>query len=306
MSTNTLWVESYRPKSLSGYIFQDETQKKIIEGWIAKRDIPNLLLSGIQGSGKTTLSKIIVNELEMDESDVMTINASDENSVDTIREKIKGFAESYAFSGFKIIRLEEMDYLSLNAQATLRNLMEEASDNCRFIGTCNYENKVIPALRSRMQQFFFKAPNLEAVYLNVADILIQENVQFEVDDLDKFIRAAYPDVRKIINMVQQHTFEGLLLPANAQNTADYKFQALDLLRASKLDDLKDLILQSVAPSEYEDVFRFIYENMMECPLMKKNPDESVIVIADYLDKHGRVAVPEINMSALFSSLKRIG
>lgn len=306
MSTNTLWVEAHRPLSLSGYIFQDDTQRKIIEGWIAKRDIPNLLLSGIQGSGKTTLSKIIVNELQMDESDVMTINASDENSVDTIREKIKSFAESYAFSGFKIIRLEEMDYLSLNAQATLRNLMEEASDNCRFIGTCNYENKVIPALRSRMQQFFFKAPNLESVYMTVADILLKESVEFEVDDLDKYVRGSYPDVRKIINTIQQHVISGKLTSANSSNTADYKFVALDLLRANKLNDLKDLILQTVAPSEYEDVFRFIYENMLESPLMRKHPDDAIITIADYLDKHGRVAVPEINMSALFSSLQRIG
>lgn len=309
---NRLWVEKYRPQTLDDYVWQDESQKSQILRFLKDGEIPHLLLKGIQGSGKTTLSKILVRELideDNQDIDVMLINASDENSVDTIRDKITNFAEGYSLGKFKIVQLEEMDYLTPNAQAVLRQVMEECSDTCRFIGTCNYDNKIIPALKSRMQEFNFKAPNKDQIMLFVANILAQEGVEIttqeHIDILHRYIDVSYPDIRKLINLLQQNIVDGNLVPPSTDDKAgDYKFVILDLLQSNNFRQLRKTVCDQVGRDEFDDVYRFLYENIHLAPKFSKAEDQeaAIVIIGDYLNRHAIVGDPEINIAGMFIKL----
>jgi replication factor C small subunit len=207
-----LWVEKYRPTSVKDYVFRDIKQKKQVSSWVDSGAIPHLLFSGAAGTGKTTLAKVLLNELGVDGGDVMMINASNENNVDTMRTKINGFASSLPFSGdFKYVLLDEADYLSPNAQAILRNMMETYSTTCRFVLTCNYPNKVIPAIHSRCQGYHIEKLDTQEFTARVATIAITEGVDCRpIETLDIYVRSTYPDLRKCINMVQQNVVDGKL------------------------------------------------------------------------------------------------
>ncbi len=260
-SNHKLWVEKYRPQTVDEYIFHDNAQKTAVMKMIADKSIPHLLLSGVQGSGKTTLAQILINEMDVDETDVITINASDENSVDTIRDKIKSFITTFAMGEFKIVHLEEADYITPNGQGVMRRMMEEYSDTARFILTCNYENKIIPAVKSRCQQFRFKAGDKVDIAEYAAGILMAEKVKFDLDTLDKYIAIGYPDVRKIVNLLQQYTSDGVLsLPLSDKEAGDYKFKLLDFIERDKWLDARLLCCENVVAEEWEEVYRFLYEN----------------------------------------------
>ncbi len=294
------WVEKYRPQKLEDYIFHDKSQQDYFKTRLADGDIPHLLLSGVQGSGKTALSGVIVNELGIDDTDVMRINCSDE-MVDAIREKVKNFAGTYSFSKFKVVQLEEMDYLSLNGQALLRNVMEEYYDNCRFIGTCNYEHKVIPALKSRMTQFHFKAPVKEEVLMKAGEILALEDVEFDLETLEKFVDAAYPDIRKVINLLQSSVKNGKLQAKTEEsNDGDYRFQVIDLLAAGDLHGVRKCVCENAAKEEYEEIYTFMYRNIDKVPKFKdvNKFEMGIVKIAEYLYKNSLVADQEINFAAL--------
>lgn len=305
---HSLWVEKYRPQTLSDYVFHDTNQKIAIERMVADRSIPHLLLSGVQGSGKTTLSIVLINELDMDDTDVLTINASDENNVDTIRDKIKSFVSTFAMGDFKIVHLEEADYLTPNAQAVLRRMMEEFSESARFILTCNYENKIIPAVKSRCQHFRFTKHNIDDVTESVAKILLEEHIGFDLDLLDKYVRVGYPDIRKIINTLQQNSNQGKLLPMVSEHqVGDYKFELLDLLQNDDWNGARTLTCGEVAAEEWEDVYKFLYENLDKAPKFSTQSkwEEGIVVIADHLYKHSLVADPEINAAAMYIRLGQI-
>lgn len=302
---NLLWVEKYRPTSIDEYIFQDNQQKMAIERMIAEKNIPHLLLSGVQGSGKTTLAQILVNEMNLDETDVIVINASDENSVDVIRDKIKGFVSTYAMSDFKIVHLEEADYITPNGQGVMRRLMEEFSDTARFILTCNYENKIIPAIKSRCQHFRFKASDKVDIAEYAAGVLVSEKVKFDLDTLDKFVAIGYPDVRKIVNLLQQHTSNGKLeLPRVSGEAGDYKFKIIQLLEQDKWSQIRELCCENVVAEEWEEIYRFLYENIHRAPKFQNNDkwENAIVTIADHLYKHALCADPEINAAAMFIRL----
>lgn len=303
-----LWVEEYRPKTLDSVIFQDESLKSKFGTYIKSREIPNLLFSGVQGSGKTTLSRVLVRELKIDPADIMTINCSDE-MIDALRDKVKSFAYSMPIGKFKVVQLEEFDYLSQNGQALLRAIIEDTSAVTRFIATCNYENKIIPAIKSRFQQFNFKAPDQEAVYVLMAEILEKENVEFEFDVLDAFVSATYPDIRKTINLLQQYSQGGKLQPmtGSGNSSADWKFKLIDLLKGTDYRAMRKLVCENCSRDEYDDVFRFLYENISKSVKFKDpaKEEEAIVIIADHLYRHGICSDGEINIASLFITLGNI-
>ena len=305
---NKVWVEKYRPTIKDEYIFHDKTLEAAVNKMIADKSIPHLLLSGVQGSGKTTLSQILVSELGVDETDVLVINASDENSVDVMRDKIKGFISTFAMGDFKVVRLEEADYITLNGQGVLRNMMDDYQEVARFILTCNYENKIIPALKSRCQQFRFKAGDKIDITEYVAGILMAEKVKFDIDTLDKFVAIGYPDIRKIVNLLQQHTSETGVLHLPLQDEAgDYKFKLLDFIERDKWLDARLLCCENVVAEEWEDIYRFLYENLEKAPKFQNHDkwEAGIVILADRLYKHGIVADPELNAAAMFIQLTQV-
>lgn len=303
-----LWVEKYRPQTVEDYLFQDHTQKQAILKMVAEQSIPNLLLSGVQGSGKTTLALMLIKELELEDTDVLVINASDENSVDIIRDKLKGFISTYGLGAYKVVLLEEADYITANGQAVMRRLMEEFSETARFILTCNYEHKIIPAVRSRCQHYRFKAFDKNDIAERVATILMKEHVKFDLDKIDKYVSAGYPDIRKIINLLQQHTFDNVLQDPSSQGEAgDYKFELLDLIERDSWFEIRKLLCGNVAAEEWEDIYRFLYENINKAPKFSTQErwESAIVIIADHLYKHSAVADPEINAAAMFIRLAQV-
>jgi DNA polymerase III delta prime subunit len=261
---NSLWVERYRPSTVENYIGNEHLLTKVA-GFLENGDIPHLLLYGKAGTGKTTLAKIIIKSIECD---YMVINASDENGVDTIREKIKNFASTVGFKPYKILLLDEADYLTTAGQAILRNLMETFSSHCRFILTCNYVEKIIEPVQSRCQTFQILPPSKKEVAVHISKLLKSEGVQFEVKDLVPIIDASYPDIRKIINTCQMNSVKGVL-KVDAKNLLenDYKGKVVDILKST--DDKRNKYMnmrQTIADSrvtDFSDLFSILYEKVDE-------------------------------------------
>ena len=205
-----LWVEQYRPKDVDGYVFRDEAQREQVKQWIKDGSIPHLLFSGAAGIGKTTLAKILINALNVNEYDVLEINASRTNSVDDVRLKITNFVSTMPFGTFKVVLLDEADYLSPNAQAALRGVMEEYSQTARFILTCNYPHKIIPAIHSRCQGFHIEKVDHTEFTARAATVLVNEGADFDLDVLDTYVKSTYPDLRKCLNLLQMNTVDGKL------------------------------------------------------------------------------------------------
>jgi DNA polymerase III delta prime subunit len=261
---HTLWVEKYRPSKLEDYVGNEHLKSKV-EGYLESGDIPHLLLYGKAGTGKTTLAKLIVNSVDCD---YMIINASDENNVDTVRNKVKSFASTIGFKPFKVIILDEFDYMTPNAQAILRNLMETFSRHCRFILTCNYVEKVIEPIQSRCQTFQIVPPTKKDVAIQISKILQSEGVKFEIKDLVPIIDSAYPDIRKIINTCQLNSIKGEL-KLDVQNLLenDYKTKILDILKSkddkrNKYMKIRQTLIDSRA-TDFTELFTLLYDKVEE-------------------------------------------
>lgn len=305
---NALWVEKFRPQTVDQYIFHDPQQRAAVMRMINEKSIPHLLFSGVQGSGKTTLAQILVRAMGLDECDALTINASDENSVDTIRDKIKSFVTTVAMGPFKIVHLEEADYITPQGQGILRRMMEEYSDSARFILTCNYDYKIIPPIKSRCQQFHFKAADKNDIAEYVTQILSFEKIKFDLTVLDKYITYGYPDIRKIVNMVQQNSINGNLNQPHTEGTSgDWKFDLIDMVERDKWLDARKLVCANVIAEEWTDLYRFLYENLHRAPKFhdKDKWEEGILTIAKHLYQHSIVADPEICAAACFIELGKL-
>ena len=302
-----LWTEKYRPKDIDGYVFRDNEQKSQVKSWIDSGAIPHLLFSGAPGVGKTTLAKILINQLEIDSYDVLEINASRENSIDTIRDKITGFVQTMPFGDFKVVLLDEADYISPNGQAALRGVMETYHASARFILTCNYPNRVIPALHSRCQGFHIERVDLTEFTARVATVLVEEGVNFDLDTLDTYVRSTYPDLRKCLNLCQMNSQDSKLGKPKGDEgaSADWRISAVELFKAGKIIEARKLMCSTVRPEEMEDVFRWMYDNLELFSDTQEGQDSAIVIIKNGLVNHSFVADPEINLSATMVELAQI-
>jgi len=302
----TLWTEKYRPKTINGYVFRDDAQKSQVNHWIEQKTIPHLLFSGNAGIGKTTLAKILLNELNINDLDILEINASRTNSVEDVRDKIVNFVQMIPFGDFKVVLLDEADYLSPNAQAALRGVMEEYHTTARFILTCNYPNRIIPALHSRCQGFHIERVDITEFTARVATILVEENIEFDLDTLDTFVKATYPDLRKCINTVQMNSMSGTLHTPEKGDTgdADYKIEMVELFKKGKISEARKLVCAQARPEEIEDIYRWLYDNVAIFGEESKQ-EAAILWIKQGMVDHTLVIDPEINLAATLIRLAHI-
>ena len=302
-----LWTEKYRPRDIDGYVFRDDSQRQQVQGWIQSKSIPHLLFSGAPGVGKTTLAKILINQLGIDDYDVLEINASRENSVDTIRDKITGFVQTMPFGIFKVVLLDEADYISPNGQAALRGVMETYHASARFILTCNYPNRVIPALHSRCQGFHIERVDVTEFTARMDTVLVAESVEFDLDTLDTYVKATYPDMRKCLNMCQMNSQDGTLVPPHGDEggVKEWKLDVVNLFKAGKITEARKLMCASARPEEMEEIFRWMYDNINLWSKDTQKQDQAIVIIRNGLANVPLVADQEINLSATLIELSQL-
>lgn len=291
---HTLWTEKYRSQTLDQYIGNTEL-KTTISSWITKNDIPHLLLYGKAGTGKTTLAKLITLNIDCD---MMYINASDENGIDTIRDKVKSFASTSTFRPLKVVILDESDYLTINAQASLRNVIETFSAKTRFILTCNYVERIIEPLQSRCQAFKIETLSKKDIAIHLTYILQQENTEYDLNDIAQIINTYYPDIRKIINVTQQHSIDGKLTLTAVSTKFDIS-AVIKLIKSSNAFASVRQYLVDNNISDFEPMYRALYDEL------GKDNGMITMTLADYQFKHATVVDKEINFMACIASIINI-
>ncbi|MNK54723.1 DNA polymerase III subunit tau [compost metagenome] len=307
-----LWVEKYRPDTLDGYVFKDKMMEIQIREWIDNPDkkripIPNLMLSGVQGTGKTTLARILINLLGVEAGDILEINASRENGVETIRNKIVNFCGTWPVGEYKVILLDEVDRMSQDAQGIMRNEIEKYADSVRFIMTCNYPHKIMPALHSRMQSFHINKLDIEAFMERMISILITENIEFNPDDIEQFVSFSYPDLRKCINLLDQFSKGGKLHPMETQEetSLDYMEKFAELFRERKFLEARMYICGIAKTDEYDQIYRYFYTHLDMFSANLEGQKNAVLTIASGLRNHALCADSEINLAATVIQLSEI-
>lgn len=305
---NELWIEKYRPRTIDGYVFVDDNQRQQVESWIRDQSIPNLLFSGSPGTGKTTLGKMLINELGVDEYDVLYANGSKEGRKIEWVDKLISFCQTMPYGKFKVVFIDEADYLNPNSvQPAMRNLMEDYSHSVRFILTCNYPNKIIPPLHSRLQQLHILKTDHTEFTARAATVLVTEGVEFDIDTLDSYVRATYPDLRKCLQLLQQNSQAGVLNAPNStdKSVGDWKLDCVQLFKAGKIREARTLICQQSTPEETEDIFRWMYDNLDLWSTDVERQDSAIIIIKNGMANMPLVADQEINLSSTLVELSRL-
>jgi DNA polymerase III delta prime subunit len=303
-----LWVEKYRPSTVDGYVFVDNAQRQQVETWIKDGTIPHLLLSGGPGTGKTTLAKMLINELGVDEYDVMVANGSKEARKVEWVDKLISFCQTMPYGKFKVVLIDEADYMNPNSvQPALRNLMEDYSQTVRFILTCNYPNKILPPIHSRCQGFHIAKTDHTEFTARVATILVTEGVEFELDTLDSYVKATYPDLRKCLNLVQPNSQTGRLVEPGASDRSvrDWKLDCVDLFKHGKTREARTLLCQSSTPEEADEIFRWMYDNLELFGKTAEQQDQAIVIIRNGIVNIPLIADQEINLSATLVELGQI-
>jgi len=298
-----LWTEKYRPANMQDYVFKDQRQRKTIEGWIAEKNIPHILFHGPAGTGKSSIVNVLMNELEVEKGDILYVNASEDRNVDMIRTKVLNFVQTIGFGDFKVVLLEEAEQINATAQPMLKRIMEDYANAARFVLTSNNPNKIIAPIRSRLTEVHCDRLDTEEFQLRAAQILVDEQIDFEIEDLDSYIRAAYPDLRKMINFLQENSQGGKLLSASGEESnSDYMLEAIELFKDGRILKGRELICSHIQDSEFEEFFRFMYRNLDLWAEEEMGKVKATIIIRDGLLNHAIIADPEINLAATLDSL----
>ena len=300
MKQHTLFVEKYRPNTLDNYIGNQHLKSKV-KHYLESGDLPHLLLYGKAGTGKTTLAKLLVKNIDCD---YLYINASDENNVETVRTKVKDFASTIGFKDMKVIILYECDYITPNAQAALRNLMETFSKHCRFILTCNYVERIIDPIQSRCQSFQIIPPSKQEVAKHLHNILVQENVMDTPEDIKILVETGYPDIRRVINSAQRNVVGGKIkLDTSSIIQNDYKLKLIKILetqdKKTAFKEIRQLLLDNQI-TDYADLFRLLYDEVDTWG--KGHVAECILIIARYELSDSQVVDKEINAMAMLIEL----
>ena len=297
---HSLWVEKYRPTTLDTYIGNEHLKSKV-SVYLESGDLPHLLLYGKAGTGKTTLAKLLVNNIECD---YMYINASDENSVDTVRNKVRGFASTMGFKDYKIIILDECDYITPNAQAALRNLMETFSKHCRFILTCNFVERIIDPIQSRCQSFQVIPPSKKEVAVHMTNILKEEGIASKVDDIAGLVNVGYPDIRRVINSCQRQCVDGMLVvDKQSLVESDYKMKLMEIIKKeNKKDAFKGVrkLLADSQVTDFAELYKLMYDEVDSYGT--GHIAECILIIAKYQLSDSQVVDKEINAMAMIIEL----
>ena len=303
-----LWTELYRPKTLTDYVFTDANQKQIIESWVRDGSIPHIMLSGSPGTGKTTLAKVLVNELGIDEYDFLQINASRDNGVDFIKTRVEGFVQTMPFGKFKVVLMDEADYLSHNAQGIMRGLTETYQAQARFIFTCNSPHKIMPALHSRFTSFHIERPDSTEFTARAATVLVTEDFEFDIDTLDSYVKASYPDLRNCLKLLQTNSTSGTLAKPGKNDTTvqDWRLEAVELLKRKKIREARGVICAQASIEDMDTMFRWMYDNLSLWSDTPEGEDDAILVIRKGLINASLVADPEVNISATLVELTQIG
>ena len=292
---HTLWVEKYRSPTLEDYV-GNESIKDFIQECIAKNDIPHMIFSGPPGTGKTTLAKIIVNNIDCD---YLYINATDERSMDVMRDKVKGFASSASFKPLKVVILDEADFIRIDSQALLRNVIETFSLNTRFILTCNYVERIIDPIQSRCQVLSIIPPSKKDIATHVATILDKEEIIYEAQDLVKVVNKFYPDLRKTLGTCQILSKDSkLVIDDNILISGNYRELILKELKqpsSKSFNNIRQIIADSQV-GEFEEIYKFLFEHIDE--YAKNNIGEVIVLLEEYMFHANFRVDKEINMLAL--------
>jgi replication factor C small subunit len=300
---NKLWVEKYRPSSVDDFVFTDEQQQAQITNWIKNQDCGNILFYGTAGTGKTSLALLLVKCLNIDPYDFLKINASKERNIDVMREKVTNFASTIPFGKLKVVLLDEADGLTPDAQNSLKGMIEQYT-SCRWILTANAKNRIIPPIHSRTQSMEISRLDHTEYLARVAKILIDENIDFELETLELYTSAYWPDLRKCINSLQTNCIDGKLLSPTKSSvaTSDYRLEAIDLFKQGKFREARSKIASQIRPEDAEEFFRFLYDNLDLLGDTDEQKDGAILII-----RKGLVQIPlasdvEILISAVLTEL----
>lgn len=304
-----LWVDTYRPNTMDEYVWSDPQMRLKAEEWLSEGGLPHLMFSGVAGTGKTSLLLLLIKLLEIPHEDLLKINASRERGIEGLQDKIIGFLNSWTLnkSGLKYILLDEADKLSPLAQGMLRNEIEAYSSSCRFLLSCNYPNKIITALHSRLQEVKFSKLD-EGDFINrVASVLFSENVSFEPEVLVGYYDKTYPDLRKCIGLMQQNTIGKVLNPIREDegSVKDYMIEAVELFRADKFLEARKVIIAKADLDDYNDIYRFLYQNLDLFGSTQDQQDDALMIVRKAVIYHSTVADAELNLAACIAELTRL-